>query len=365
MPLQVSLAVWAPTSTKVELVLYPGLDCQPENHPMDRGSDGVWRIAGPRAWVGLYYVYRLQNFSPWTGVVETSVAPDPYSRAAGANGLSTQVSSPSHRRARGLKLQASATAAVQGRRRSAARLCCRAKTAAMTRCSAVQIADINASEFLTEGWDRCGREKPPLPHHADACVYELHVRDFSVADQTVPPHLRGARRPPALRRHYARVAVAASRLKWFSRDAAAGKYLAFELDTHGTRHLSALAEAGLTHVHLLPCYDFGTVPECAKDRAEADPGLLASFGPSSPEQQRLVASRLPLGTRTPQSRAARGGHVFPLPARIVRSRRRPTLMATTGDTTPSCTASPRALTPQTRRCTARPGASSSGGWWWP
>ena len=29
----------------------------------------------------------------------------------------------------------------------------------------------------------------------------------------------------------------------------------------GARHLEELAAAGLTHVHLLPTYDFGSVPE--------------------------------------------------------------------------------------------------------
>ncbi len=32
------------------------------------------------------------------------------------------------------------------------------------------------------------------------------------------------------------------------------------------RHLKDLREAGLTHVHLLPSYDFGSVPERAEDQ---------------------------------------------------------------------------------------------------
>ena len=41
-----------------------------------------------------------------------------------------------------------------------------------------------------------------------------------------------------------------------------GKYGAFaEWDSAGVRHLKELREAGLTHVHLLPTYDFATVPE--------------------------------------------------------------------------------------------------------
>ncbi len=65
----------------------------------------------------------------------------------------------------------------------------------------------------------------------DAVIYELHVRDFSVGDATVRPAYRG-------------------------------KYLAFTLhDTDGMRHLQALAAAGVTDVHLLPVFDFGSVPE--------------------------------------------------------------------------------------------------------
>lgn len=41
-----------------------------------------------------------------------------------------------------------------------------------------------------------------------------------------------------------------------------GKYGAFaEEGSAGVRHLRELREAGLTHVHLLPTYDFATVPE--------------------------------------------------------------------------------------------------------
>lgn len=37
--------------------------------------------------------------------------------------------------------------------------------------------------------------------------------------------------------------------------------------SHGLRHLSALRAAGLTHIHLLPIYDFGSVPERKEDQA--------------------------------------------------------------------------------------------------
>jgi pullulanase len=69
----------------------------------------------------------------------------------------------------------------------------------------------------------------------DVSIYELHVRDFSASDDTVPEHLRG-------------------------------KYAAFnhkgtQSVTAGQQHLQELSTSGLTHVHLLPSYDFGSVPE--------------------------------------------------------------------------------------------------------
>jgi hypothetical protein len=50
-----------------------------------------------------------------------------------------------------------------------------------------------------------------------------------------------------------------------------GKYGAFSLQgSRGGRHLRELAAAGLTHVHLLPLYDFATVPERPQDQRTVD-----------------------------------------------------------------------------------------------
>ncbi len=47
-----------------------------------------------------------------------------------------------------------------------------------------------------------------------------------------------------------------------------GKYQAFSLqDSAGVAHFRALRSAGLTHIHLLPSYDFASVPEWAQDQA--------------------------------------------------------------------------------------------------
>jgi pullulanase len=92
------------------------------------------------------------------------------------------------------------------------------------------VIDFDAPDTKPAGWDRAPRAAP-LASPTDMTIYELHVRDFSIGDASV-------------------------------RSAWRGKYLAFtEADSAGMRHLRALGEAGITDVHLLPVFDFATVPE--------------------------------------------------------------------------------------------------------
>ncbi len=92
------------------------------------------------------------------------------------------------------------------------------------------IASLDSPALKPSGWDRArapGTVKAPT----DMVVYELHVRDFSINDPTVSERHRG-------------------------------KYGAFgEAGSNGMKHLSALARAGLTDIHLLPVYDIASVPE--------------------------------------------------------------------------------------------------------
>jgi pullulanase/glycogen debranching enzyme len=113
------------------------------------------------------------------------------------------------------------------------------------------IANLNSPALKPKDWD-----STPAPAtvkaQTDMAVYELHVRDFSINDPSVSaPHR--------------------------------GKYAAFtETNSNGMRHLTALAKAGLTDVHLLPVYDIATVPEqgCAVP--------VPTGGPDSEAQQALV-----------------------------------------------------------------------------
>ncbi len=92
------------------------------------------------------------------------------------------------------------------------------------------IGRLAAAETMPPGW----RETPrpdTVKAATDLVIYELHLRDFSMSDAGVPPEHRG-------------------------------KYLAFtHPDSAGMRHLRALREAGVTDVHLLPVFDFASVPE--------------------------------------------------------------------------------------------------------
>ena len=53
----------------------------------------------------------------------------------------------------------------------------------------LQIVDLSAPDLAPEGWEE--ESSPPQGPFTDISVYELHIRDFSATDSTVPEHLRG------------------------------------------------------------------------------------------------------------------------------------------------------------------------------
>jgi pullulanase/glycogen debranching enzyme len=176
------LALWAPTARAVSLCVYGRGDGPAQTlQSMQRDArSGVWSATVPRDLSGRYYAYLVDVHVDGVGLVRNRVT-DPY-----AISLTTDS------------------------RRG-------------------YIGDLNAPGLMPAGW---GRTPPPhVASGTDAVIYELHVRDFSANDPSVPAVDRG-------------------------------KYLAFTLDdTHGMRHLRGLAAAGVTDVHLLPAFDYGTVPE--------------------------------------------------------------------------------------------------------
>lgn len=92
------------------------------------------------------------------------------------------------------------------------------------------IGRLDAAALKPEGWAATPRPGAALAN-TDLVIYELHLRDFSIGDATVPAEHRG-------------------------------KYLAFtHTGSNGMKHLQALHAAGVTDIHLLPVFDFATVPE--------------------------------------------------------------------------------------------------------
>jgi pullulanase len=187
--------LWAPTAQRVSLCVYAGpTKTATERIEMQREADtGVWQGRSTRSAEGRYYRYLVDVFVPGVGVVRNRVT-DPYSVSLGAYSARSYV------------------------------------------------ADLDAAALKPRGWDRT--PSPATVRHAtDLVIYELHVRDFSIGDATVPAAHRG-------------------------------KYLAFaEKRSAGMNHLRALARAGMTDVHLLPVFDFATVPEtgCSTPQPEGAP----------------------------------------------------------------------------------------------
>ena len=115
------------------------------------------------------------------------------------------------------------------------------------------VVDLDAPSTQPAGWS-VNRVPSTVAAAPDMSIYELHVRDFSANDPTVSAQRRGT-------------------------------YLAFtESNANGMRHLRALAQAGLTDVHLLPVFDIASVPElgCTTPRP--------SGAADSPSQQATVGA---------------------------------------------------------------------------
>lgn len=120
-----------------------------------------------------------------------------------------------------------------------------------------QIVDIyNDAALMPAGWQDA--TKPALRSFTDITIYELHVRDFSVSDPAVPQEL-------------------------------VGTFAAFTVtDSYGMRHLQGLADAGLTHLHLLPVFDIATIDEDKSTWQLTDFEELAAFPPDSDAQTSIL-----------------------------------------------------------------------------
>ncbi len=120
-----------------------------------------------------------------------------------------------------------------------------------TRSVAVDLKD---AAYRPAVWNTA--KAPVLRQRVDTTIYELHVRDFSIGDPTVSAGNRGS-------------------------------YLAFAENGNGTKHLKALAAAGLNTVHLLPTFDIASIQEDPARQASTTCDL-KSYPADSDQQQACI-----------------------------------------------------------------------------
>ncbi|MFK3739994.1 alpha-1,6-glucosidase domain-containing protein [Massilia sp. TN1-12] len=182
-----AFSVWAPTAQQAAVCVYTGPSGAVRaayQMTFDRNT-GTWNTALPGDMTGKYYKYAVDVPVDGAGIVRNLVT-DPYS------------------------------------------------VSLTTDSKRSWIGRLDSPRVKPAGWDTTPAPQT-VRNQTDMSVYELHVRDFSVNDDTVLPEHRG-------------------------------KYLAFTYTrSNGMKHLTALAKNGLTDVHLLPVYDIGSVPELACD----------------------------------------------------------------------------------------------------
>lgn len=182
--LRCSLKIWAPTAQNIRVHLFKSTSSaykQEEVLQATRDSQGVWGLNLSSNYEGFYYLWEITAYQPLLNRMETSLVTDPYSKSLSTNGEKSQ------------------------------------------------LVNLSSTKTTPHGWN--GFQKPVLNSLNDSIIYELHIRDFSATDFSVPHDYRGT-------------------------------YLAFtETGSAGVRHLKEISEAGLTHLHLLPFQDSGSVNE--------------------------------------------------------------------------------------------------------
>ena len=131
-----TLSVWAPTARTVTLELFKSPGDEPHDHEMSRDdATGIWSVTGRPKWLGRYYRFRVQVWHPAAQRVVTESVTDPYA----------------------VGLAADSTHAL--------------------------VVDLDDHVLAPKGWGRAGPQ--PVPP-ARAVIAETSVRDFSIADASVP-----------------------------------------------------------------------------------------------------------------------------------------------------------------------------------
>ncbi len=200
-----SFTLWAPTAQQATLLSWPagGTGDPVRTEATWDGAAGTWTAAPSPVAENAQYLWEVNVYAHSTGKVETNQVTDPYSVALTTNSL-----------------------------RSVA-------------------VDMDSRAWAPEQW--AATAAPVIEKQVDRSIYELHVRDFSIGDTTVPAEERGT-------------------------------YRAFTRDSAGTAQLRQLSEAGINTVHLLPTFDLATIEEDRSAQKAPDCDL-ASMDPASEQQQ--------------------------------------------------------------------------------
>ena len=205
----IRVKVWAPTAQSMNLQLFAtAADTAPAKILPMTEQNGVWSASLPESWNGKYYLLDEKVYAPSTRAIVENFVTDPYSVDLAVNGTKSRLS------------------------------------------------NLDSDALKPRGWDE--DRSPELERINDLSIYELHVRDFSVGDRTVPVAHRGT-------------------------------YLAFEdVSSDGMKHLRELAEAGLKAIHLLPTFHFNSINE-DKSTWLTTPDL-SVYPPDGKQQQAAVTA---------------------------------------------------------------------------
>ncbi|WP_345800645.1 pullulanase-type alpha-1,6-glucosidase [Microbacterium sp. AZCO] len=207
--------LWAPTAQTATLLTWNpatgsgAASGDPVRHEATwDAASGTWTVKGKTDLKGDEYLWEVAVYAPTTGKIETNAVTDPYSVAL---------------------------------------------TVDSTRSVAV---DLDDKQWKPKQWEKTAA--PVVARPVDHAIYELHIRDFSATDETVPEYLRGT-------------------------------YLAFTQKSAGTAQLKQLADAGINTVHLLPSFDIASIEE-DKAKQQTPACDLASLPADSPKQQECVGA---------------------------------------------------------------------------
>ncbi|MFK7804936.1 MAG: pullulanase-type alpha-1,6-glucosidase [Anaerolineae bacterium] len=193
--------LWAPTAKSITMRVPDPIEMMRDD------TTGVWSVTIP-ATSNAIYKYEVEVFVPSEGSVVKNLVTDPYSLALTTNSESSIAT------------------------------------------------NLQANDLKPAGWDSLA--KPELNAFEDVVLYELHVRDFSIIDESVPEDERGT-------------------------------YKAFtHSDSNGMKHLARLSAAGLTHVHLLPVFDIATINENRDEQRAPIQKFLTNFDGDSEQQQQAI-----------------------------------------------------------------------------